>query len=269
MRSVSLAHLTMVQVSPPDLVAIAGRTGYDFVGLRLTEVTGGDAWPIITDRQLLKATLQELAASGVGVLDVELIRLRPETEVSDFKPVLDTAAELGAKHVLTQGHDAEWNRLVENYSAFCDLAASYGMTSDVEFLTWTGMRGLSEANQLVEAAGRENAGIMIDTLHFARSGCRPEDIDEISPSRFRFVQLADAAGPAPTTTEGLIFTAREDRLFPGEGDLDLRTILAHLPSNIPVAVEIPNSALAARMTNEQRAAAACEATRNLLAEVVA
>lgn len=52
-RKFSLAHLTILEAPPPELVRIAARTGYDFVGLRLIppglpgEVANaphGDAW---------------------------------------------------------------------------------------------------------------------------------------------------------------------------------------------------------------------------------
>jgi sugar phosphate isomerase/epimerase len=260
----SLAHLTMIHLSPPNLVAVAGRCGYRYVGLRLTEVTGGDAWPILTDAALLKETRSELAASGVGVLDVELVRLRPETIVADYVPMLEIAALLGAKHVLTQAHDVEWERLLANFAAFCDLAANYGMTADLEFLTWTRMRGVAEASALIEAADRGNAGLMIDTLHFSRSACRLEELDAVPPGWFNYLQIADADGEIPTTVEGLIYTAREDRLMPGQGDLDLRGIVGRMPRGLPVAVEIPNSRLAGYMSDDQRALAAYDATCALL-----
>lgn len=265
-RDLSLAHLTILEASPPDLVAIAGRCGYRYVGLRLTEVTGGDAWPLIEDRSLLQATRREMESSGVGVLDVELVRLRPETRVEDYVPMLETGAALGARHVLTQGHDSDRARLTDNFAAFCDLAARYGMIADLEFLTWTDLRGLPEAWALVEAADRDNGGLMIDTLHFSRSQCRPEELDDIPESRFHYVQIADASGKIPETKEGLIYTAREDRLMPGEGALDLRGILGHLPADIPVAVEIPNSRLAREISGEERARRAYAATVRLLGE---
>jgi sugar phosphate isomerase/epimerase len=266
-HELSLAHLTCLGASPPALVALAGRCGYRHVGLRLTEVTGGDAWPIISDTGLLAETEAEMRACGVGVLDVELARLRPDTRMRDFVPMLETAARLGARHVLTQGHDDDWLRLARNFAAFCDLAARYDMTADLEFLTWTGVRGVAEAWALIQVAQRDNAGLMIDTLHFARSGCRLHELEAIPSSRFHYIQLADAAGPPPDTKEGLIFTAREDRLLPGEGDIDLEGILARLPADIPIAVEIPNSALAARMSDDQRVCAIRRATARLLRRV--
>ena len=263
----SLAHLTVIQASPPELVRIAAGAGYDCVGLRLLEVTPGDAWPILHDPQLLTATKTSLADHGIEVLDVELVRLMPETRVKTFEPMLEIAAELGARHVLTQGHDPDWNRLVDNFSAFCSLAETFKLTADIEFLTWTEMKSASRAWTLIRDAGNTNAGVTIDTLHFSRSGCSLAELEEIPAELFHFVQISDAAGPVPETTEGLIFTAREDRLNPGDGDLDLTGILSRLPGNIPVSVEIPNSSLAKRMPVVDRVEAARIATLDLLSQV--
>ena len=265
-RKVSLGHLTVIEASPPDLVRIAGAAGYDFVGLRLLEVTPGDAWPIITDRSLLAETKSALVSYGVEVLDVELIRLTPDADPKGFEPMLETAAELGARHVLTQGHDPDWGRLVANFAALSGLAQSFGMTADVEFLTWTGLSTAAQAWALVQEAGQDNAGVMIDTLHFSRSRCDLAELDAIPPERFHLIQISDAAGPVPTTVEGLIFTAREDRLMPGQGDLDLAAIMSRLPANIPVSVEIPNSALAEQLPPVERARSALLATKKLLAQ---
>ena len=266
-QKLSLAHLTVVQASPPELVRIAAKAGYECVGLRLLEVTPGDAWPILRDPSLLRETKTSLEDHGLRVLDVELVRLMPETSVGSFEPMLEVAAELGARHVLTQGHDPDWARLVDNFAAFCALAETFGMTVDVEFLTWTGLRSASQAGDLIRDAGNTNAGVMIDTLHFSRSGCSLSELEEIPAERFHFVQISDAAGPVPETAEGLIFTAREDRLNPGDGELDLAAILLRLPENIPVSVEIPNSSLAKVMPAVDRVRAARMATLDLLSEV--
>ena len=54
MTKYSLAQLTVLEASPPELIRIAGEAGYDFVGLRLLEVTGGDAWPLANDARLMR-----------------------------------------------------------------------------------------------------------------------------------------------------------------------------------------------------------------------
>ena len=49
------------------------------------------------------------------------------------------------------------------------------------------------------------------------------------------------------TIDGLIHTARFERLLPGEGGIDVHTILAALPPGIPYALEIPHTARTAAM----------------------
>lgn len=260
----SLAHLTCLTTPPPDLVSLAAEAGYDYASLRLTEVTPGDAFPIIQDRAMLRETKARIASTGVGILDVELARLTPTAKPSDFLPMLDTAAELGARHLLTQAHDPDWERARDNYAALSELAASRGLTTDIEFLTWTRMATLNDAARLALESGRSNAGVMIDTLHFSRSNCDPADIAALPARLFHFIQIADAPALAPTTVEGLIHTAREARLMPGQGGLDLAAILRALPAGTPISIEIPNAALAARIPDPQRVRAALDATRILL-----
>ena len=44
----SLAHLTAIALPPADLIEVAYRTGYDYVGLRLSRVTDAEPlYPII------------------------------------------------------------------------------------------------------------------------------------------------------------------------------------------------------------------------------
>ena len=267
MTQYSLAQLTVLWASPPELVRLAASAGYDFVGLRLLEVTGGDAWPLATDPQLMRETKAAMEGYGVGVLDVELIRLSPDLNPPDVIPALEAAAQLGARHVIVQAHDSDWNRLIENFAAVCDLANKFGLTADVEFLTWTDMRDLASVVRLIEAVDRPNAGIMIDTLHFSRSNCEPEDLKRIDPRLFRFMQICDAPAVSPTTREGLIFAAREDRQNPGDGDLNLSAILTALPPDIPVAVEIPNTRFASAMSDEDRVREALDRTRAVVQQV--
>lgn len=263
----SLAQLTVLEASPPELIRIAAAAGYDFVGLRLLEVTGGDAWPLANDAELMRETKEALRSHDIGILDIELVRLTPDVRIGDLRPVLDAAAEIGARHVLTQAHDTDWARLVHNFGNLCDLLNGYGLTADVEFLTWTQMRGVNEAAQLLQAANRSNVGITVDTLHFYRSGCTLEDLAEVPPELFHFIQISDAPAAGPSSTDGLIFAARENRLDPGAGELDLAGVVQALPENITIAVEIPNSRMAMKIDNEERARRSLEATRKLVDRV--
>ncbi|XEY15386.1 hypothetical protein ABMY26_03875 [Azospirillum sp. HJ39] len=57
----------------------------------------------------------------------------------------------------------------------------------------------------------------------------------------------------------------KERLFPGEGGIDLIGLLRALPPGLPLALEIPTATLARTMDAPARVARAAAATRRLLA----
>src|SRR4029077_6152537 len=113
------------------------------------------------------------------------------------------------------------------------------------------------------SAGRQNGGICIDTLHFFRSNTTLSELDTLPKSWFRFIQLCDAPKESPTTTEGLIFAARADRKFVGEGGLDLASVIKRLPP-MPYSLEIPNAKLALTMSPMDFAKKAIDTARTYM-----
>jgi sugar phosphate isomerase/epimerase len=261
----SLAHLSALSLSPPEMVDVAARVGYRYVGLRLAAVTANEPrYPLPVDDKMMSETQAAIADTGVGVLDIELARLAPETDVMSFVPVLEAGARLGARHVIAQTPDPERNRAIEHYARLCELARPLNLSVDLEFITWTDTADLAAAAAIVGAANQPNGGILVDTLHFCRSGCSLEALRALPRSWFRFAQVCDAPAQAPTTTEGLIHAARNERLFLGDGGLDVRGILDALPQNIPYSLEIPMNTLARTLGPELRAHMALLAARRYL-----
>src|SRR6266480_6768952 len=68
----------------------------------------------------------------------------------------------------------------------------------------------------------------------------------------------------PATMEAIIRTARDERLFPGEGTIEIRGILDCLPDNIPLSLEIPRVALTKAVGPEEVARLAIRVAQNLL-----
>ena len=62
---------------------------------------------MIGDTPMIRQILGRLADTGVKVLDVEIVRLKPETQVSEYVPMLETGARLGAGEVLVAGNDPD------------------------------------------------------------------------------------------------------------------------------------------------------------------
>jgi sugar phosphate isomerase/epimerase len=192
-RRFSLAHLTVIRLAPSQVVEVAARTGYDTVGLRLiggTETT--PAYPLMDDKALMRATKAATSATGVGVLDVEFVRITPEIDVASLEPFMAAGAELGARYMITSAYDPDLSRFTDRLAAISDLASQYGLHAVLEFFPWTVVSDLSAAVNIVEAAGRPALGILVDTLHFNRSASRFDELDRISASRLPFVHVADA-----------------------------------------------------------------------------
>jgi sugar phosphate isomerase/epimerase len=244
----SLAHLTALQCSPPQLIEIAARAGYDFVGLRPIPVGARDEplHPFATDRTLFTRTKSALAATGVQLLDIEVARIIKEAKPQDYLPAMEAAAQLGGKHVLSSAWCDDRSYIRDFFSELCGLAQQFGLTVGLEFVTWSGIRTLNEAAELVREARCDNSGIVVDTLHFDRCRADLATLGSLPRDWFQFVQISDAPAKYSTDKDELIRIGRSARLYLGEGGIDVAAILRRLPT-VPLSVEIPNTAkLAAR-----------------------
>lgn len=244
MTRFSLAHLTALSLAPPKLIRAAAAAGYTSVGLRLIQVTSETpGYPLMTDKAMLRETRAAMADTGVTVNDIEFIRITPDIDIPALEPFFATGAELGARWAVAAPYDPDLTRLTDRFGALCDLAAHYYQGVVLEYFPWTEVDGVASANGVVQAAGRANGGILVDTLHFDRCGDVPADLDRVPPTRMPFVHVCDAPAERPTTLEGLLHHARAERLPPGEGGIAIKSVLARMPANIPIALEVPMTAL--------------------------
>ena len=261
----SLAHLTVLSLTPPQLVEVAARSGYRYVGMRLTRVTDSEPlYDLANDRRLMSETKARLADTGIEVHDIELFRMDPSLDAESFSPVLEAAADLGAKHIIAQLPDPDRDRATARFAKLCDLAKPLDIHVSLEFPHWTETGNLSTAAQVVRAVNRSNAGILVDMLHFGRSDSTLEALADLPREWFRFAHVCDAAREIPPTLAGIIHTARDERLFPGEGGIDVRGILACMPDDIPYALEIPRVALTRAVGPEEVALLALRVARSHL-----
>jgi sugar phosphate isomerase/epimerase len=268
-RPISLAALTALELPPPDLVSTAADAGYSHVGLRLIPATPTEVrHPMIGDTPLVRETRARLDATGIRVLDIEILRLTPQTRVAgDCLAAIETGASLGATFALVAGNDPDEARLADRFAELCDLAARYRIRPHLEFMAWTDAKDLVQAARIVERAGRANGGILIDAFHFSRSRCRIADIAGVPAARFGYLQLNDVPAAIPATNDGIVAEARAERRFPGDGDLDLAALVGALPPGIPLSLEVPTAELAKTVPALERARRAIAGARGVLARV--
>jgi sugar phosphate isomerase/epimerase len=239
----SLAHLTLIGCTPPELAYIAARAGYDFVSLRLIPMgVPGEAPGNPMAPHMIRATRQALDSTGIEMHDLELARILPHVAPAAYEPAMEVAAELGARHVIcsawtTKAGDRSF--LVERYAEICDLAAPYGLTVDLEFPYISRLKTLEETADVVRAGDRPNGGILIDTLYVHLSGLDPRALARLPREWFHFVHIADAPKAIPATRDDTVRLMRDARLYPGEGCIDFRAIAAALPP-VTYSIELPN-----------------------------
>lgn len=266
-RAYSLAYLTGNGVDPVTAVEIAADNGYDMVSFRLLPAGPGDKLhPLLEDDTLLAAVKTAMRATGVTMADAEMIRLNPETRLTDFTPFLDRIADLGARHVLVAVDDTDMGRVQDTYTALCELLGGYGLTADLEFMPWTGVKDLATARQIVEAADHPAAAVLFDTLHFDRCGSTLAEFADLPHCLMNYVQICDGPVPYDASDEALIRVARTARLIPGEGGIDLAAITRFIPPDMTVSVEVPNHALAQSVGASEVARRALAATKELLGD---
>lgn len=267
MRSYSLAYLSAPPtLTAPQVVEVAAAVGYQFVGLRLLPSAPGGTWqPLISDPALLRETQAQLRDTGVGVMDLEVIRIGAGFDPGACATFMEVGATLQARAVLVIGEDTDEARLADSFARLCALAAPYGLTVDLEFLPWSTVPDASSAMRVVQRAGAPaNAGVLVDALHAARSSTTLDDIAAIPRSQLHYAQICDAPLGGPFTVEELLHTARQERLLPGEGGIGLARIFAQLPESLPVSVEIPHHLRMPQLGAREWARQALAATRAVL-----
>ncbi|MFT4085489.1 MAG: TIM barrel protein [Nocardioides sp.] len=241
--TLGLAALTVLDTAPFDQIGLAESCGYDSVGFRLLPASPGTtAYPLHTSRHDLDAVAARLADSDVTVLDVEIVRLDAGFELEAHRRLLETAAALGARAILVAGDDPDRARLADSYAALAEACAAYRLAASLEFMPWTAVPDVRTALAVVAQAAGPARSVLVDTLHAGRSATSLTDLRDIPPDWVHYGQLCDAETPTPATQEELIHDARNHRLAPGEGGLDLTGMWSTLPSGTPVSVEVPNPA---------------------------
>jgi sugar phosphate isomerase/epimerase len=134
----------------------------------------------------------------------------------------------------------------------------------VEFTPILSIPDLSTAMDVVRAAERDNAGVLVDNLHLSRSGGHPSDLVGLDPGLLPYVQLCDAPADPP---EDLYRDALHGRALPGEGGLPVDDFLRFVPPGAAVSAEILSASLRERYPDAgERAVAVLAAVRRALGE---
>ncbi len=223
------------------MIYVAARAGYDYVSPRVIYMglPGEPNYALADDAVLLRKTRRALVETGLQVHDIELARVHDDMHATKYLPAMEVAAELGAKAVLASIWTQHIPYAIEKFAQICDLAAPFGLTVDLEYVPISSVNTLASAAAVLRAAQRPNAGLMVDMHHFNRALDRPEDLDALPREWFHFAHLCDAQAKIPEDRAEMTRILREERLYVGEGGIDIASILHHLPVSV-YSIELPH-----------------------------
>lgn len=258
--AIGMASGVTPELAPPDTVAAATAGGFDSVGLWVEPAD----WTAATTRAVRERT----RATGLSVIDVEVVWIKPGPIDPALFRILDIGGEVGARHALVVSSDPDMGATTAKFAALCDHAAPIGIAVALEFGLFTDVKTIHAATAILHAVDHPAMRLLADTLHLDRSGGSAVDLAAVPRAWLGYAQICDASAPrpAPDDADAIFEEAVWGRLVPGEGTLDLDGFVGALPAALPLSVELRSRALYdAYPDGGERAVALATATRRYFA----
>ncbi len=236
-RLISLAAGIMPEATPAQLIECAAACDFDFGGMWVER----DTWTPATTR----AIRTQARDAGVELLDLEVAWIMPGAPDPWLCELVEIAAELGARNLLCVSSDPDMAAATAKFQALVDRAKGTGVRVNLEFGVFTEVKTIHMARAILASVEGDAKALLVDTLHWARSGGSAADLKAIPREWLSYCQPCDApaAGPDLTNFDAIIDDAINRRMPLGQGGLALAAMVDALPDDLPLAVEERSAAL--------------------------
>jgi sugar phosphate isomerase/epimerase len=185
----------------------------------------------ILEQRSLTEIKQILDDNGLTHLELEFLQdwflnegeaARKESD-ERRKMLFEASAALDAHHLKVgniPGTACELSQVTERYGELCTDAAQQTKTKiTYEFMPFdVNVNSIDSVLTVVEGAGADNGGIVIDTWHMSKLGIAPDDLNRIPLEYLTWVELSD--GQFEDMDDPIAETTRFRRL-PGDGEFDI------------------------------------------------
>jgi sugar phosphate isomerase/epimerase len=213
-----------------DRCAEAAKVGMRGIGLWHADLDH------ILEQRSLSEIQQILDDNGLVYLELEFLMdwfLDEGTEErkdsdEERKKLLEASAALDAHHLKVgniPGTPAELAQVTERYGELCADAAKQTKTKIAyEFMPFdVNVNSVDSVLAVVEGAGADNGGIVIDTWHMSKLRIAPDDLKRIPLEYLTWVELSD--GQLEDMPDKVEETTKHRKL-PGEGEFDIPGYIA-------------------------------------------
>jgi 2-keto-myo-inositol isomerase len=216
---------TIMTTATARQVEVARTTGFDGVEVRAERLLGADdelraAAAVVRPGEVWSLNGLQLQLLDDGGLDRERLE-------AELPPRLEICRALGAVYLLVvppRRADADRTKAVaamrEGLAAARDGAASIGAGIAFEFLGFADCPINTPAIATETVDGIDGIDLVLDSCHWHASGS--QRLDAYPVDRLALVHLNDAPDKPPRQIED------EDRVLPGEGVIDLKTLTTEL-----------------------------------------
>ncbi|WP_017814131.1 MULTISPECIES: 2-keto-myo-inositol isomerase [Paenibacillus] len=208
------------------------KHGYDYIEIRTM-----DKLPEYLENHSLDDLVQYFQTHHIKPLAFNALVFfnnRSEEEyqeiIKEFRGMLEMGSKLGIEYIVAVPLVAEQKILKSDIHQSCvsvlrelsDLAAPYGIGVAVEFVghPQCTVNTFGQAYDIVEAVDRANVGLVLDCFHFHAMGSKREDLERADASKIFILHMDD------TEDYPIGFLTDEDRVWPGQGAIDLDYILS-------------------------------------------
>jgi sugar phosphate isomerase/epimerase len=227
---IAMASGIMPEATPVQLVECAAWAGFDYGGMWVEPAD----WTPGTTRSVRRA----LTATGLPLLDVEVVWIKPGPPDPHHRRIVDIGMELGAHNVLCVSSDPDPGATRDKLAALMDHARG-DIRINLEFGLFTEVKTIQQASAILGEIGSPAGGLLIDALHWTRSGGTLADVQAVPVEWLSYCQLCDAPMPGadPTDPDAILIEAIDGRVPLGQGQLSIGGLLDAMPDGLPVAVE--------------------------------
>lgn len=243
------SQVTIGRTSTAEAVEAAARAGFGHIDLWWPRVSSElDATSAIQIRERCES--EGILPASLSGVKVELAGIETEwkSTFANFRSAAEFAEAVGIPIVTidpgtTQETQADraFGLAVSRIGSLLELTDQVSISLALEFRAdsrW--LASLPTTQAIIEMIGSDRLGICFDSFHYYCGPSKLEDLNKAAIRRIRSIQLSDLIA---STRE---FAEEAERILPGEGDFDLRSILGCLRSadyDGLICVEAPNPML--------------------------
>lgn len=230
-RLISLAAGIMPEATPAQLIEAAAAGSFDFGGMWAES----DTWTPATTR----AVRRQAREAGVRLLDLEVAWIKEGAPDPWLVELVDIAAELGAANLLCVSSDPDPEATAEKFQLMLDRAKGTDVRVNLEFGLFTEIKTIHHARAILEQVDGDAKALLVDTLHWTRSGGTAQDLAAIPREWLSYCQPCDAPGEPPDLSDddAVIEDAVDHRRPLGQGGLAVAAMIDALPDTLPMAIE--------------------------------